>query len=335
MIVAAPSLHETRSMLATVPADIDRGDWVRVLMSIKSEFPDADGLDLARVWSQGAASFNERALRDTWRSIKASGGVGIGSLVKLAKQHGWRAAGGLQPTIDPGELEQRQQRRAAVLRAEQAREARLRAAAALRAHAIWRGCSKATSDHPYLARKQVKPHQARVYRGPLQIGGQQCHGALVVPIHSPSGEMVSLQFVAEDGQKKFLPYGRTAGCYASISGVGRDRIVICEGFATAASINEATGLPVAVALSAGNMKGAALALREKYQGAELVLAADAFPLATVEKARQAAAAVHGLLSVPSLQECEGTDFNDLAGMRGLATVRAAIDSADQIGGHHG
>jgi putative DNA primase/helicase len=69
------------------------------------------------------------------------------------------------------------------------------------------------------------------------------------------GVLHSLQFIAADGIKRPLTGGRVAGCYFSIGNPkGAAALCICEGFATGASIHEATGYPVEVAFSAGNVE---------------------------------------------------------------------------------
>ncbi|MBP8205952.1 MAG: PriCT-2 domain-containing protein, partial [Giesbergeria sp.] len=78
-----------RAALAHIPASLAREDWARVGMAIKSEFPDATGQDLFEAWSATADGHDPRATRSTWRSIKAGGGVGIGTLLHLAKEHGF------------------------------------------------------------------------------------------------------------------------------------------------------------------------------------------------------------------------------------------------------
>ena len=78
-----------RVALAHMPASLPRDEWARVGMAIKSEYPDATGQDLFEAWSATADGHDPRATRSTWRSIKAGGGVGIGTLLRIAKEHGF------------------------------------------------------------------------------------------------------------------------------------------------------------------------------------------------------------------------------------------------------
>ncbi|MDD2801875.1 MAG: hypothetical protein PHE96_10485, partial [Methylococcales bacterium] len=60
--------------------------------------------------------------------------------------------------------------------------------------------------------------------------------------------------------KRFLSGGQKKGCYFCL-GYRTDKILICEGFATAASLFESTGLLTVVAFDAGNLKEVAINIR--------------------------------------------------------------------------
>lgn len=75
-----------------------------------------------------------------------------------------------------------------------------------RARRIWAAAIPVTS-HPYLTRKGVVSYGLREYRG-----------LLVVPMEI-GGRVVSLQFINEDGGKKYLRGGQTKGAYFMIGGV--------------------------------------------------------------------------------------------------------------------
>jgi putative DNA primase/helicase len=111
-------------------------------------------------------------------------------------------------------------------------------------------------------------------------------------------------------------------------------LIVCEGFATGASIHEATGHAVAVAFNAGNLEAVALAMRAKFPALRLTLAADDDHLTTgnpgMTKATAAARAVGGLVAVPVFpgdRPDKATDFNDLHQLAGLEAVRAGIEAA--------
>jgi putative DNA primase/helicase len=78
-----------RAALQYIPANLPRDEWARIGMAIKSEFSDGTGLDLFTDWSASADGYDLKATRSTWQSIKAGGGVGIGTLLHLAKGNGF------------------------------------------------------------------------------------------------------------------------------------------------------------------------------------------------------------------------------------------------------
>ncbi|HKF94582.1 MAG TPA: toprim domain-containing protein, partial [Gammaproteobacteria bacterium] len=219
-------------------------------------------------------------------------------------------------------------------RAEQVRK---HAKAASQAQAIWQAAGEASHQHPYLARKGVKSHGLRVYRGDLVIKGMPCDGCLMVAARDVSGFIHTLEFIHPDPRdgdnKRFLFGGDWKGHYFSL---GKLNGVLCiaEGYATGATIHEATGYAVAVAFNAGNLEPVARALRAKFPDLSLVLCADD-DISTegnpgLAKATAAAHAVRGLLAMPDFGDNRperATDFNDLAQCRGLAAVRTCIANA--------
>ncbi len=185
----------------------------------------------------------------------------------------------------------------------------------------WHAATPATK-HPYLSAKGVQSHGLRMERE-----------ALLIPMRDTSGTLHSLQTIDPKGSKRFLPGGRVKGCLHLIGTPERD-LIVCEGYATGASIHQATGLAVAVAFNAGNLLEVAQSLRSKYPALRLIVAADddwhteGNPGLT--KARQAAQAVGGLLALPEFgnqREPHMTDFNDLHQRAGLGDVALGIESA--------
>ncbi len=198
--------------------------------------------------------------------------------------------------------------------------------AAGKAKSDWQKSTSAPDDHPYLLKKGIKPNGAKLL-----------NNALLIPMRA-DGDIHSLQFIGPDGDKKFLFGGRVKGCYFSMGNpCGAAALCISEGFATGATIHEATGYPVAVAFNAGNLMMVAKAMRDKFPDLPLILCADddyrteGNPGLT--KATEAARAVGGLLAVPDFgsNRPEGmTDFNDMAALLGVEAVRNAIHQGGGI-----
>ena len=321
-----------RAALAHIPANLAREDWARVGMAIKSEFPDTTGQDLFEAWSATADNHDARATRSTWRSIKAGGGVGIGTLLHLAKEHGFvlpKPTEAPQPP-SPEVLAQREREKAERQRAEQAQQEAAHAAAAADAVGQWEAAST-TGHSPYLTRKGVHAHGVRFAPD----------GCLLVPVRDAAGKLWNLQRIAPerpaDGTDKlFLKGGRKSGLWHWCGDpAGALVLLVAEGYATAASLHEATGYPVAVAFDAGNLAHVTKALRQQYRAALLVVCGDDDRDTEARtgtntgrvKAEAAARAVRGLAVFPEGLPDGGSDFNDMHQAQGLDAVGALVGQA--------
>lgn len=185
-----------------------------------------------------------------------------------------------------------------------------------RANYIW-SKSTAATDHAYLTRKGVKAY------------GIKLHGdALVIPLRA-DGEIQSLQFINADGSKRFLTDGKKKACYHSV-GKPLSVIYIGEGYATMASVHEATGDAVVVALDSGNLMAVAQSIRAKYPDMKLVLCADDdVSQIGIKKANEAAKLVNAYVVLPDFGESKTdalTDFNDLHKLKGLEAVKLQLDA---------
>ncbi len=346
-----------RAALAHIPATLSRDEWARVAMAIKSEFSDTAGLDLFTDWSATADGYDPKATRTTWRSIKSGGGVGIGTLLHLAKEHGFTLPKGNEATPPPSPevLAQRETARKAAQEAEQARTDAAQALAAKEAAAMWDAASEDGPSH--------YPERKGVGRYGVRFASDAC---MLVPLRDAAGKLWNLQRIAptkpDNGgpDKLFLKGGRKSGLWHWLGAVptpgavpgdtagdavhGPDVILICEGYATGASLHQSTGRPVAVAFDAGNLVHVAKALRALYPASLLVLCGDddlqTFAKAGNnpgrDKATAAARAVHGLAVFPEGLPDGGSDFNDLhqhlGGDAGLEAVRCIVKVA--IDAHH-
>lgn len=321
-----------RAALAHIPASLARDEWARVGMAIKSEFPDTTGQDLFEAWSATAEGHDPRATRSTWRSIKAGGGVGIGTLLHLAKEHGFvmPKASEAPAAPSPEVLAQRERERVDRQRAEQARQQAAHVAAAADAVAQWDAASD-TGASPYLARKGVQAHGVRFAPD----------GCVLVPLRDAAGDLLNLQRIvperrADCPEKLFLTGGRKSGLWHWCGDpTGASVLLLAEGYATAASLYQATGRPVAVAFDAGNLAHVAKALRQQYRSALIVLCGDDDRATEARtgtntgrvKAEAAARAVRGLAVFPEGLPDGGSDFNDMHQAQGLQAVGACVEAA--------
>ena len=337
-------LERIREALQFIPAG-DRDTWVKMGMAIKSEVGDA-GFDAWDAWSQQAESYKPATAREVWKSIKAGGGVNIGTLFHEARAAGWRDDG-MHQAPTPEELAERRRDAAERAAKDEAETARERAEAAKKAAAIWKAATPATADNPYLKRKRIAPvatlreidagAAAAILGYVPKSGGEPLTGRLLVVPVKQGDRLSTLELIDGDKRKAALAgRGTKAGGYWAAqplpdgNGDGLT-LLIGEGVATVLSAKEATGHPAIAALSSGNLEVVAKAMRGKYPAACLVILGD---LGNGQVTADAAAkAVNGLLALP--QFAEGvliddkppTDMNDQAQLCGLEAVGRAIASA--------
>ena len=129
---------------------------------------------------------------------------------------------------------------------------------------IWRDAIAASPDHPYLKKKGIEPHGAR-------LTGD---GRLIVPLFAEDGTLSSLQYISET-EKRYHPGGTTKSCSWTLGEVTPGPIFVAEGYATAATIHEVSNRPCVVAYSANNLPLIVGQLREAHgQTQEIVIVAD-------------------------------------------------------------
>lgn len=180
----------------------------------------------------------------------------------------------------------------------------------------------ASADHPYLVRKRIEPHGIKIDRA----------GRLVVPVIDQEGEILSYQTIDADGNKRFLKGGKIEGGFYELRG-NRKVIFIGEGFATCASIHQATGFTTLVAFDCGNLAKVAKSAKEMFLGSRIVICADNDQFTEgnpgITKAKAAAGLVFGEIVYPIFNESDlaskPTDFNDLHTLQGIEAVKEQIE----------
>lgn len=204
-----------------------------------------------------------------------------------------------------------EQARQAAEKARNEREAwrqRERARASQQARQEWAAAAQADHRHPYLTAKHVQPHNLR-----------QQSDILLVPLYA-DGELLNLQRIRADGTKRFLKRGRIKGA-ASLVGrlAGAGHVYVTEGWATAATIHEASGCPGVATMAANNLEPVARTLRHNLPAhIGITIAADndrrtpGNPGLTY--GRQAAEIIGADITWPRFpcEDCACSDFNDLA-----------------------
>lgn len=239
-----------------------------------------------------------------------------------------------------------------------AEDAAARAAASERANRLW---SEAVDceEHPYLERKGVLAHGLRVGRwevinqdtGEVRTVTDQ---ALLIPMRDLQKHIHSLQAIMPQkregaSDKWYLTDGDKEGNFWVIGRPlehdGKQVIIICEGYATGASIHEATGHAVIIAFDAPNLLPVAKVWRARFPDAIIIIAADndQWTLKPVvnpglTRARECGAEVGALVAFPPFDAALGatnerggrahgpTDFNDLQQLEGREAICGVIDA---------
>ena len=219
------------------------------------------------------------------------------------------------------------------------------ARAAAKAAAAWRKCTE-QGDCDYLQRKGVQSHGVRFSPS----------GSMLIPMLDVAGTVHGLQIIRsrtakgatpkgrKPMEKEYWPRGLIKKGHFHMLGmpVGAAVVLVAEGYATAASLFEATGLPTVVAFDANNLAPVAAVLHARYKTARLLICADDDSFSEgnpgVTCASAAALEVGGAFVAPVFADplarqaaydnkgTKLTDFNDLHAIEGLHAVRVQIEA---------
>ena len=227
---------------------------------------------------------------------------------RLGIDHVWRADVGRRLTAAEEMANVRR-----VAEAKAARDAALERqheVAAQTVDAIWTSAQAASPDHPYLKRKGIGVHGARVTGD----------GRLVVPLYDQDGTLSTLQYIDHDGGKLYHPGGQTGGKFWMVGTLDEPgALFVAEGFATAATIHEVSGRPVVVAYSASNLVPVTGILREIHGASQdIVIVADNDASGVGQRYAEQACAKHGARMVMPPELGDANDYaqagHDLASL---------------------
>ncbi|EBM5962854.1 TPA: zincin-like metallopeptidase domain-containing protein [Salmonella enterica subsp. enterica serovar 16:l,v:-] len=122
----------------------------------------------------------------------------------------------------------------------------------------------------YLANKELQIHKG-VF---TDKEGQKTF----IPAYDAQGKQWTMQYINEDGTKRFAKNARKEGCFNVIGGLDALKdapvLIVAEGYATAASITEATQVPTVAAFDSGNLEPVAKALKDVYPDKPIIIAGD-------------------------------------------------------------
>jgi putative DNA primase/helicase len=188
---------------------------------------------------------------------------------------------------------------------------------------IWQHGGKASPDHPYLKRKGIGVHGAKVTGD----------GRLMLPLLDEEGHLATLQYIDSDGQKLYHTSGATKGKFWMLGTMDEPgTLYVAEGFATAATILEATKRPCVAAYSASNLVPVAGILRKKHPNADIVIVADNDESGVGQRYAEQASAKYGCRVILPPSKGDANDFAQEGGdlLALLAPPDSWLVSADSF-----
>lgn len=203
--------------------------------------------------------------------------------------------------------------------------------ASIEAQEIFKNASEASNEHPYLKLKGVKNYNLRMDE----------RGNLLMPLRDIDGKHWSNQKINVNF-KGFDKYGKKEGNFFIIGNQNLHQVqefIIVEGYATGATIHEATQKTVIVAIDSGNLIPVTEQLDKKFPNSTILIAADndiqqelkGKENVGYKKALEAAIRTHRNIIYPSFSNEEikanYSDFNDLAKSKGLKEVKTIIEAS--------
>lgn len=202
------------------------------------------------------------------------------------------------------------------------------------------------NEHPYLKAKGLDKNY---------YTKQDQRGNLLIPLKDINGKLWTTQRIFSNGTKTNgvirtaeekaanIEYSaKKQGCFFTVGAkdISKvDPIIVTEGFATAASVFEATKIPTIAAVDAGNIDHVLKAIKEKYPNKEIIIAGDNDVSKELEgkpnvgkiTALSMAKKYDAKAAYPMFNSDEKSkglsDFNDLANSRGLGEVKKQLSIA--------
>jgi putative DNA primase/helicase len=174
-----------------------------------------------------------------------------------------------------------------------------------------------SGESDYLKRKGVEAHGLHFFND----------GSIAIPARDIDENITTLQTINSNGKKRFSKGGKVKGsshCIGEIS--EQEPVCFCEGYATGASIHEATGYAVVVCFDSGNIKPVIQAHRSKRPRHKFIIFADNDQWKPetgnvgVTKAKEAAKQYSCHWIAPDFKDLDTaekpTDFNDFKQLGG-------------------
>lgn len=143
-------------------------------------------------------------------------------------------------------------------------------ATAQRIEAQMRSLGPITASTPYLDNKDVKVHFGALTDNEGKT--------TFIPAQDVEGRIWTMQYINEDGTKRFAKDSKKEGCFHVVGGMealeAAPALVVGEGYATAATSSEALGFATVAAFDSSNLPHVVKALHEKYPDKPVIVVGD-------------------------------------------------------------
>lgn len=330
------SEHEIAIALTYIDST-DRDIWLKVGTAIKTEFGE-DGFAMFDEWSSTAKNYKSADAKSAWKSFQI-GTSNIGFVINRAKENGF-----VRQNIKPmsaAEIEERNRKNRERAAKEEQERAKKQAAASRRIKWVWENRAKtANPKHPYLVKKGIS--DPAVLQHIRQSGDN-----LIIPLKQGK-EVVGMQMIFPNGRKHIPADIPKRGSALFLGDTRLENLkqgfFVAEGFATAASIVQATGRPCLMTIDAGNMPTVVHSLKNLVAKHHIpvVLCADNDEDHKGEKKAKEAAEILGdtaQVIMPDFTAEEiarfqannpdklPSDFNDLQTLRGIDSVTKMLSGS--------
>jgi phage/plasmid primase-like uncharacterized protein len=279
------TLTDIKNMLSYLDPSVCHHDWFRILAAVHHEFGDA-GQDVCNSWSsQSTYNYNEREFISTWKSLKTPLGepITINTLFYLLRGTGYVCPPGMS-SAKTKQIFNKSGVSKSINTTNNTPETNIIKINKIAspevvetATDILENSPFVADNHPYLIAKQINPEQIKKQRIKMLFDGRieapSC--SIILPLYNADMQLQGLQFIhpTTNFPKKFLKGSAINGSFGWVDGL-KDTIYICEGFATAATINEATGKCAFFSLGVNNLFETTKATRILYPNTNIIIIAD-------------------------------------------------------------
>lgn len=295
--MTAQEQEKTLSALHHLSPDMPESDWWRIGAALRSESENL--FEPFDQWSSGGKNYKgTQDCRTTWNAHPPKpGGVTIGTLYSMAMAQGWK-----QPKATKASHTTRI--KPAPTPAPAPAEAPQPENPVYELQNIWQRAAPATLEHPYCIAKGVTdPAMVAGLRvlpstDSLRLKGHSMAGALLVPVHSPDGRLLTVQCIAQVGTKpdgspvfekpnlkgyKFSTPDGVQGFHTVGKIEAGQPVHIVEGIGAEWACYQATGHASVVTFGVGNTKAVASTIQRHYPEARIVLVPDVGQEAQAQK----------------------------------------------------